>query len=313
MWNYTDKSKIVEYLLSLNLLNCEKKEYIKKIYSISNNIENNYKVFKIKKKNGNYRTIYSPNSTLKHIQRQLLKNVLYERKPSKYACAYKIGSSLRDNAICHVNKKIILKLDIESFFDSIEFMTIYNSCFPLELYPKEIGMLFTYLCSYDDYLPQGAPTSAYISNLVMRDFDISVGSWCDSNNISYTRYCDDMTFSGDFNVSDVISKVNNELKKLSLNLNREKIHVIHSNNSQIVTGIVVNDHLQVSSKYRNNIRKEIYYINKYGIESHLKYINCNIDKNIYLSKLYGKVLFVLQINSNDKEFLKYKEFLKSLK
>lgn len=69
MGKYTGVKECNEFLLSLNLINCkDDKKYIKTIYSISNNIENNYKIYKIKKKNGNYRTIYEPNFILKHIQ-----------------------------------------------------------------------------------------------------------------------------------------------------------------------------------------------------------------------------------------------------
>ena len=171
MWKYLTNDLYKEFLLSLNLVDSE--TYMKKLYSISNNIENNYKVFKIKKSNG----------TLKHVQRQILKNILENKKVSKYATAYQKGKSLKDNVKIHVGKKIILKLDIKNYFDSISFYSIYDNCFSIEYFPKGIGMLLTYLCTYNGYLPQGAPTSAYISNLVMKDFDDELGNWCDKNNI----------------------------------------------------------------------------------------------------------------------------------
>ena len=102
-------------------------------------------------------------------------------------------------------------------------------------------MLLTYLCTYNDYIPQGAQTSAYISNLVMKEFDNKIGDWCESNNISYTRYSDDMTFSGDFNPKILITKVKKMLNKLGLQLNNKKINVISKSSSQNVTGIVVNE------------------------------------------------------------------------
>lgn len=169
-------------------------------------------------------------------------------------------------------------------------------------------MLLTYLCTYNGYLPQGAPTSSYISNLVMKDFDDELGSWCDKNNISYTRYSDDMTFSGDFNSSLVIKKVKDMLSKLGFELNKNKIHIIKQNQQQKITGIVVNEKIQVERKYRKEIRKGIYYIKKYGLDSHLNRINCK-NKEKYLSKLYGKILFVLQINNNDKDFINYKKYI----
>lgn len=314
MWKYITKDQINKFLLSLNLLEdkLSDKEKLNKLYSISNNIENNYKVFKIKKRNGKFRTIYEPNYTLKSIQRKILNNILNNKSISKYAKAYKKGISLKDNAKEHLNKNIILKLDIKDFFESINFFDIYNSCFQIEYFPKEIGMLLTYLCTYNNYLPQGSPTSSYISNLVMKEFDECIGDYCDKNNISYTRYSDDLTFSGDFNPSIIIKKVRKDLLKLGLKINNNKTHIIKKGNRQTVTGIVVNEKLQISSQYRKEIRKQIYYIKKYGIESHLKFTNKNMSKTKYLNSLYGKINYILQINENDKEFIEYKTYINKL-
>lgn len=314
MWKYTGRKECNEFLLSLDLFNCQdEKKYIKTLYSISNNIKQNYHVYKIKKHNGKYRTIYEPNALLKQIQKQILNNILNNRTISQYAKAYHKGIKIKDNATPHVNKEIVLKLDIRDFFESITFLDIYNSCFPIEYFPKSVGMILTYLCTYSDHLPQGSPTSAYISNLVMKDFDEKLGKWCDLNNISYTRYSDDMTFSGNFNPSEIIIKVRKMLYRLGLELNNNKTHVVYSSSSQNVTGIVVNKKVQVNAKYRNRIRQEIYYIEKYGLDSHLKKCNINITPARYLNILYGKILYVLQINEDDEEFQKYKEIIKKLK
>ncbi len=313
MWKYTDKGLCNEFLLSLNLFKCnDNKKYIKILYSIANTKEKNYRIYKIKKSNGKLRTIYAPNELLKEIQRNILDKVLSEREVSKYAKAYVRDCSLKDNCLPHINKKIILKLDIEKFFDNISFTDVYNSCFPIEYYPKSIGMLFTYLCTYNDYLPQGAVTSPYISNLVMKKFDEELGNACEASGISYTRYSDDMTFSGDFDVSSLITKVQKMLNKKGLKLNYKKIHVVKNNSSQRVTGLVVNEKVNVDNKYKRMIRQELYYINKYGIASHMKRINVK-DKKSYLNKLFGRIMFVLQIDSDNKEFLEYKKIVFNLK
>ena len=314
MWKYIGVKECNEFLLSLNLLNCkDEKKYIKTIYSLSNNIENNYKIYNIKKKNGKLRKIYEPNNILKHIQRKILENILNNKSISIYAKAYHKGISLKDNALPHFNKDVILKLDIKNFFESISFFNVYESCFSIEYFPKSVGMILTYLCTYDNHLTQGSPTSAYISNLVMKEFDEDIGNWCTNNNITYTRYSDDMTFSGNFNPSEVINLVRNNLSKLGLELNNNKIHVIRKSSRQSVTGIVVNEKIQVSIKYRKDIRQEMYYINKYGLKNHLKVKNIKINHKNYLNKLYGKILYVLQINSNDKEFIEYKKIINKLK
>lgn len=314
MWKYIGKNECNQFLLSLNLINCkDEKNYIKTIYSISNNIEKNYKIYKIKKRNGKYRNICEPSSNLKQIQKRILTNILNNKSISKYAKAYHKGVGLKDNAIPHINKEMILKLDIKDFFENISFVDIYNSCFSIEYFPKSVGIILTYLCTYDNHLTQGSPTSAYISNLVMKEFDEELGNWCNLKNISYTRYSDDMTFSGEFNPSELIVKVRKMLYKLGLELNNNKIHIVHKSSSQNVTGIVVNEKLQVNIKYRNKIRQEIYYIKKFGLSSHMKKSDINIESKRYLNKLYGRIIYVLQINEYDKEFIKYKQFIKSLR
>lgn len=299
-----------EFLLSLNLVDgkLSDKDKIRRLYILSNNIEHYYKKYEISKRNGGKRIIYEPNYTLKKVQRNILDNVLSGFKISKYAMAYVKGKSVKDNANMHVNKKLILKLDIKDFFNNISFMDVYNKVFLEEYFPKQARTVLTYLCTYNEFLPQGAPTSSYISNLIMQDFDEKIGLFCEKNNISYTRYSDDMTFSGDFNVKMVIFKVKDELKKMGMQLNYDKIHVIYSNMSQQVTGITVNEKPQVLKVKRRKIRQEVYYIKKYGLYSHLKRINVK-DEFSYLRSLLGKINFVLMVNSEDLEFFKYREFI----
>lgn len=112
-----------------------------------------------------------------------------------------------------------MKIRYKNFFENISFLDVYNSCFSIEYFPKSVGMILTYLCTYDDHLTQESLTSAYISNLVMKDFDEKIGSWCNLNQITYTRYSYDITFSGDFNPGEVIIKVRKLLYKLGLELN----------------------------------------------------------------------------------------------
>ena len=299
-----------EFLLSLNLVDgkLSDKDKIRRLYILSNNIEHYYKKYEISKRNGGKRIIYEPNYVLKKVQRNILDNVLNGFKISKYAMAYVKGKSVKDNANMHVNKKLILKLDIKDFFNNISFMDVYNKVFLEEYFPKQARTVLTYLCTYNEFLPQGAPTSSYISNLIMQDFDEKIGLFCEKNNISYTRYSDDMTFSGDFNVKMVIFKVKDELKKMGMQLNYDKIHVIYSNMSQQVTGITVNEKPQVLKVKRRKIRQEVYYIKKYGLYSHLKRINVK-DEFSYLRSLLGKINFVLMVNSEDLEFFKYREFI----
>ena len=91
-------------------------------------------------------------------------------------------------------------------------------------------------------------------------------------------------------------------------LNKKKIHIITNNKRQEVTGIVVNKKLQVPKNYRRKIRQEVYYIVKYGLNSHLERNNI-LDKEAYIRSLYGKILYVLQIDPSNQEFIKYQELI----
>ncbi len=285
------------------------KAYIKTLYTLSNKTEQNYREIHIQKKTRGYRTLYEPSFLLKQVQ----ENILEEMSISSYAKAYHKGISLMDNARVHVRKKKILKLDIKDFFPSITFSMVYNACFSLDYYPKPVGYLLTKLCTYLDFLPQGTKTSAYISNLVIKEFDEKVGEYAKNKNISYTRYSDDLTFSGDFSEKEVISYIKVELKKMGFSLNYQKIVVASKRTRQNVTGIVVNEKMQVVRSYRKKIRLEISYIKKIGIKRHLEKIK-STEKDIeYLRKLRGKINYCLQVNPSDKEMKSYQNWIETYK
>ena len=128
----------------------------------------------------------------------------------------------------------------------------------------------------------------------------------------YTRYADDLSFSGDINVGLLISFTTNILNRFGFSINQKKTKVISQGRSQQVTGIVVNKKIQVPRLYRNKLRQEIYYIIKYGLENHLNRINYSQPPLVYLYHLLGKTNYIIQINKYDKEAHKYMEYLKNL-
>lgn len=309
------KDEVNDFLLSLDLIDGKMpgNKKIKLLYTLSNTIHKNYQVYKINKRTSGYRHIYAPSPILKSVQRKILHNILNYKTISNYAKAYKRGIGLKENASPHIGKKYVLKLDIVDFFENIGFYEVYDSCFNEAYFPKEVGHLLTYLCTYESRLPQGAPTSAYISNLIMKEFDEEIGAWCLGRDIAYTRYSDDMTFSGDFNASEVIKKVRKMLYKLGLKINNKKINVISCAQQQAVTGLVVNKRVIVSRKYRDQIRQEVYYLNKFGLDEHLKRINFLDSRKKYIDSLYGRILYVLSIDNENKEFIEYKKLIGTLK
>lgn len=330
LWKYCKTEQIKELLRSFRLLeytSIEEENYFTCLYTVSNHVETHYHSVVIPKKRGGNRKLSVPDTLLSRIQKNIVSHVLAELPVSKYATAYRRKSSVLENANPHVGANQILKLDMKDFFQNITFSMVYQNAFPAIYYPPAVRMLLTTLCCYKDSLPQGAPSSPAVSNLVMRPFDEYIGTWCEERQIHYTRYCDDMTFSGTFDQKELKHKVKSFLYVLGLELNEKKTRVQKQCHRQTVTGIVVNEKAQVSREYRKQLRAEIYYCQKYGMESHLQKLKENMteqdavpswiidgkpDTERYVRQLLGKINYVLQINPEDEYFRRKREELYKL-
>jgi RNA-directed DNA polymerase len=284
-----------------------KKEYLKKAALHTKYF---YRDFNITKKNGQKRSISEPLPSLKEIQIWILKNILYQIPVSPFAKAYRPKISLIENLRFHKNQPKILTLDLENFFPSISIDSIENIFLELG-YSKNISNLLSLLCTKDGTLPQGAPTSPYLSNLMFKNADAIISDYCIQRKIRYTRYADDLSFSGDFDEKKLLDKITETVEKLGLKLNNKKTKLMTPGNRQTVTGIVVNEKPQVVFHKRNKLRQAMYYIKKFGIDEHRVYKE--INQANFLEHLLGKINFILQINPKDSEFLKYKSFLIDLK
>ena len=222
LWKCYTAADVRERLLSLQLVDqtWPDQKQLACLYAVSDHTYEHYHTRLIPKANGTSRRLQVPDALLKGIQRNILHNCLETLPVSAYARAYRPNLGVRSNASAHVGQPQVFNLDIAHFFDSIDFAMVYRWAFPDTLYPPEIRGLLTSLCCCQGYLPQGAPTSPAISNLVMREFDETIGRWCDQQNITYTRYCDDLTFSGTFDAAEVKQLTARWLQSLGMTLNR---------------------------------------------------------------------------------------------
>jgi len=279
------------------------------LYAAANHKESHYHKTKIPKGNGEMRELTVPDGFMKAIQRRIVDVLLCREEISPYATAYRYGGSTRKNAVLHLKSDILLKLDIRQFFDHIIYPTVKERVFPADRYSEANRVLLSLLCIHRDVLPQGAPTSPVISNIIMRDFDNTVGDWCRGRGINYTRYCDDMTFSGDFDPSEVIELVKKELGKMGFYLNGKKTVIARRGQKQVVTGIVVNDKMNTSADYRKKLRRELYYCMKYGVSEHLKHQGIEVGESEYLRTLLGRTNYVLSVDRKNQEMQKYKKWL----
>lgn len=282
------------------------------IFSVSNNSHRYYKQYEIPKKNGGHRIIHEPYPSLKEIQKWLLEEILSKAQISPAAKAYVVGRNIRDNARFHRGQEVVIKLDIVDFFGNITYNHVYD-VFRKMGYTKPLAVILSNLCIHHNKLPQGSPASPMLSNIVLYDIDKAILSYCQHHNIRYTRYADDLTFSGKgVTIGRLIYRVEKILANQGFELNKQKTQILFRNRCQCVTGVVVNERLQVSRQYRKDIRQSVFYVMKYGLDDHLKFIKYEGEPINYIYKLLGKISFALSINPKDAEINKYTMFLHDL-
>lgn len=131
-------------------------------------------------------------------------------------------------------------------------------------------------------------------------------------NIRFTRYADDMTFSGDFDIAALLFFVDQPLNHVGLHRHPEKLKIMRKHDRQKTTGIVVNSYRpQVPREYRMKIRQEIHYIKTYGLDSHVERIG--EEKLHYLQSLLGRISYVLGVNPKDTRMAEYRKYIDALK
>jgi len=270
-----------------------------------------YRHYEIPKKLKGTRKISEPLPSLKEIQRWILDNILINVPISKYAKAYKKNSSVFKHAFLHKGQDVVFALDIKDFFRNINEDMVFKMFSNLG-YTNHLSGIFCKLCTLENELAQGAPTSPIISNIILREFDEKIGEKVISVGGRFSRYADDLTFSGSFDLSleEIEQEVVINLNQFGFALNEVKTKKMYRYQRQMVTGVVVNEKVQISKKDRREIRQACYYIKTFGLKDHLKRIG--ETRRNYLQHLKGRINFGLQMNPHDEELRKYESFLKGL-
>lgn len=256
-----------------------------------------YYNFQISKKSGGKRHINIPNEGLALVQ-QFIKNEILDTIPiHESAHGFKKDFSIISNASKHLNQEMVLNIDLKDFFPSIGTRKVFYVFNSLCGYDKELSYCLTRLVTLNNSLAQGACTSPVISNIVSFNMDNRLEKLSKKMGINYTRYADDITFSG------TKDKINNKLlyiveqiiNECGYSLNKKKTRFQSSVMRQEVTGLIVNGNkLSIPNEYIRKIRQEIYYIKKYGIVSHKE--KSGFYNKYYRDHLFGKIMFVRQIN-----------------
>ena len=225
------------------------------IASIRKNKPKHYRSFKMPKKTGGTRNIDAPRTFLKVIQRWINDYLLISLPLHEKCISYRKGLSIKSNASFHEKKNYILNLDIENFFGSITKKALANLLLN-NGYSVELTLVLIDLCTLDNVLPQGAPTSPTLSNALLFNFDEQIEAFSNDRGVTYTRYADDITLSSDNKeiLKQVEVQIAKSLQPYQLQLKSEKTRMTHISQRQIVTGLVVNERAKPSRDYRRRIR-----------------------------------------------------------
>ena len=289
--------------------------------------DNLYNSFTILKKNGGERVIHAPKKELKFLQKKL-SNVLWECylesieskskdknfKTPVLSHAFEKGKSIITNSQMHRNKKYILNIDLKNFFDSFNFgrvrgFFIKDRDFAVS---PEIATVIAQIACYQGKLPQGAPSSPIITNLITRILDYRIVKIAKKYRFTYSRYADDMTFSTNRELNSNKLRASKELDNFlteleeviissGFEINPKKTRLSNNMQRQEVTGLVVNKKINVKREYIKNTRAMAFQLYKDGA--------FEIDKKPgTINQLTGRFAFIFQIDQYN-NYLLYKKSL----
>lgn len=290
-----------------------------------------YRVFSIGKKSGGKRLICAPELNLLNVQRwinqYILKSELALKKISSNTTAYVPGGSHIKNAERHVGASWIIKIDIVNFFESISERQVYYVFRELG-YRALVAFNLARLCTrilphkldnrkYNKkrwsskkqyaycnskvagHLPQGAPTSPMLANLVCVMLDAKLQCIASEYGLSYTRYADDMTFSGHFEGKKTalifMREISNTVINYGFSINSQKSSIAKDGGRKIVTGLSVDgENIRLPRAYKDKIRQEIFYIKKYSLEGHCSRTRKG-NRFSYIMHLAGKIRYAILV------------------
>jgi RNA-directed DNA polymerase len=243
-----------------------------------------YQAFEIKKKGGGTRKILAPRGGLRTLQRRLAKLFLAQYKVRPNVHSYALKRSVITNAETHAGSKHILNIDLTDFFDSINFGRVRGMLMAQPYSANaEVATVMAQICCHKNKLPQGAPTSPIVSNMICARLDAQLRALARDLNCRVTRYCDDITFStnqskfperivtvegvGDNRVVLIGPDIISIIEGNGFNINGSKTRLLSRSDRQDVTGLVTNKFTNINRKFIRNIRAALHAWEKFGLEA----------------------------------------------
>ncbi len=267
-----------------------------------------YVQFTVPKKSGGTRTLSAPHRNLADAQRWILREIVGKLPVESPAHGFVAGRNIVTNASPHCRRSIVVNMDLEAFFPSIGFARV-RSVFNRSGYSPAVATILALLCTecsrravvYDGQkyhvatgprgLPQGACTSPALSNQVARRLDKRLAGLADRLDLTYTRYADDLTFSGgdalEGKVGYLMARIRHIAQDEGFTVNETKSRVLRQGNAQTVTGLVVNDRPGVCRAEVRRLRAILHRARTEGLEKQ----NTEGRSN-FVAWLRGKIAFV---------------------
>ncbi|MBX2853114.1 MAG: reverse transcriptase family protein [Phycisphaeraceae bacterium] len=222
------------------------------------NFEPKYRLASISKKRGGRRRLDIPDHKTKTLQRTILRKLLRNLKTHSCAMGFDPGISIAHNAAVHTGQAVVIKLDIKDFFPATTKERV-EQYFRRVGWDGECAALLTGLVTHNDGLPQGAPTSPRLSNLVNYVLDCQIQRYVLKHKGTYTRYADDITVSYPEDwpkyVRGTVQKVRRVCRRHGYTVHtRKKLRIVRRHQQQRVTGLVVNEKVQLPREKRRWLR-----------------------------------------------------------
>ena len=241
-----------------------------------------YSTFTIPKKSGDKRTIYAPTKLLKSFQTYITRILQAIYEAPKCVTGFVPEKSIVDNAEQHIGQTYIFNSDLKDFFPSINQARIWGALktrpfnFPEKVASAVAGMCCIQERVFDEngeaktryVLPQGSPCSPVLTNIVCHNLDWKLSGLARRFRLRYSRYADDITFSGNHNVfredSEFMTEFHRIVKEQNFAINQKKTRLQKRGSRQEVTGLVVSDRVNVTREYVRDIDNLLYIWEKYG-------------------------------------------------
>lgn len=254
-----------------------------------------------KARSGQYRTVYQADQRVALIQKNLTawlsEHVIFRDCVQGFVSK----RSTTTNASRHLGKKRILHADIKDFFDSIGLHQV-ESAFQVIGWAQPLATTLARLCTLNGRLPQGASSSPFLANLVCKNLDTDMETLAKANACSYSRYADDITFSGESLPSaEALTSI---LTRFGFTLRAGSFREQRKGHGQYVTGLTVNDSTKprVPRVAKRRLRLELYYATKFGIDGHLERTHSELTHEQAFARFRGWINFIYSVEGSGRLF-----------